>query len=78
MGFIVKIGEHNFVKRTARFGPFHGRVVWTESAREARVWTQERHAKRAAFVVDYHRANCDFYHKKPIPDGLVEVLSEPS
>ncbi len=78
MGFIVQIGDRHFVKRTARFGPFHGRVVCTDQKHEARVWTREKDARKAGRVVGYHRRQLQsMYERKPLPTGNISIEVEP-
>lgn len=83
MAYIVRIGEEHFVKRTARFGAFYGRVVTTTNRYEARAWTKKKDAVRAAGALLSHRAlSClrrphhkisTLYKKKPIPQGQVII-----
>lgn len=40
--------EYKFVKFTCRFGMYHGRIVLTEEQGEARKWTRQADAARAA------------------------------
>jgi len=51
---ITNQDETLFVKRTAQFGPFYGKVLFTSDREDARVWSRERDAVRAAKVVEYH------------------------
>ena len=62
MGFIVKIGDRHFVKRTSRHGPGRGAVYCTDNEREARVWTRKADAEYGAFGVDNHRS-CEWRQK---------------
>lgn len=52
--YIVQTVEGDYyVKRTSRFGPFYGVVYLTTDVNEARIWSFEGHARRAAKVVNY-------------------------
>jgi hypothetical protein len=42
-----------WIKRTARFGAFHGTVVLTDDVRDARIWSRYYDASRAARVATY-------------------------
>jgi hypothetical protein len=80
MGFIVKIGDRHFVKRTSRHGVGRGVVYSTDKVREARVWTRKADAEYGAEGVLHHR-NCEWRKKyqigaRAIPEGVVEVVEE--
>lgn len=75
MAFVVKVGDNAYVKRTSRFGHYHGRVVCTPHFEEARIWTREKDAERAAQAVLSHRCSyTSIYARRPLPSGQVRVI----
>lgn len=51
MGYVIKIGTRHYVKRTARFGAFHGTIYLTDSKQDALVFTRKADAERRASVL---------------------------
>jgi hypothetical protein len=53
-GWVVRVGDNLFIKRTSRFGPFYGgRPVLTDDRSDALVFTCEKHARAKARVYEY-------------------------
>ena len=80
MGFIVKIGDRHFVKRTSRHGLSRGKVYSTDKEKEARVWTRKADADYGARGVRLHR-NAKWRRKydtpaSVIPKGRIKVVEE--
>ena len=71
MGFIIKIGSGFYVKRTAHFRAFGGKVYVTTDRNDARVWTRKSDARSAAKIVLHHRSRGYGYEKNPLPPGQV-------
>ena len=65
-----------YIKRTSRFGAFHGSVVLTEYTEEARVWAREADATYSASNVRYRAKTFTRDKKKLIGD--VQVVGEPT
>lgn len=43
---------NGYIKRTARYGPFYGRVVYTDNIEDARLFTRRIDAETSAKVVN--------------------------
>ena len=52
MPFVIKT-DKGYVKRTAKFGPFHGSVVLTDDVEEAFRFTRREDAERRAGVLKW-------------------------
>lgn len=54
LGYIVTIRkDKKYIKRTSKFGAFHGSIVTTANRAEARIWTREKDARRAAHTYNW-------------------------
>lgn len=49
-GWVVRVGEGFFIKRTSQFGMFHGSIYLTVDREDARIWSREGDAKDKADV----------------------------
>ncbi len=79
MGYAIRIGDAQFVKRTAQFGNFHGRLVLTSEPREARIWTRKGDAIYKAQTVQYriHNYRNTSRTESKIPlDTKIQIIPE--
>ena len=53
MGYMIKLGEGYWVKRTARFGAFHGEIYITDNRADALIFTRKSDANSRADILAY-------------------------
>ena len=66
--------DNGYVKRTCKYGPFYGSIVYTRDIKEARLFTRFSDAKNSADVVNLRHSMYEFERKKnPIyPNAIAE------
>lgn len=77
MAYIIRVGKDQFIKRTCRFGYWHGSIVLTDNIREARAWTRERDAQGAARCAEYRATRSWAHDRDKVLLGGKEIAVEP-
>ena len=66
--------DNGYIKRTARYGPFYGNIVYTDSIEDARLFTRSSDAENSAEVVNSRYKVYDYDRKRhpTYPNARVE------